>query len=158
MTAIEKVKEIIKTLLEKGIIRTSSSHIASPVFVVPKRNGELRLVIDYRRLNLITLQDQHPIHNITEQSLSLKGFKFFSQIDLNRGYYQIEVQPEDIPKTSFIMPFGQYEFLFMPFGLTNAPRTFQRAMNTLFHDLPYVRVYLDDILVMEKLKKFTIKI
>ncbi|KRH92533.1 putative transposable element [Pseudoloma neurophilia] len=80
--------------------------------------------------------------------MSLKGFSVFSQLDLNSVYHQILIAEEDVHKTSFVIPHGQFEYLKMPFGLSNAPRTFQRAMNRLLGHLRFVRVYLDDILIM----------
>ncbi|KRH93630.1 putative LTR transposable element, partial [Pseudoloma neurophilia] len=94
------------------------------------------------------LKDQHPIPNIQDQLLSLRGFKFFSKIDLNPGYCQIKINLADSHKTSFIMPFYQFEFVRMPFGITNAPKTFQNAINAILGNLPSVRVYLDYILIM----------
>ncbi|KAF9762926.1 Retrovirus-related Pol polyprotein from transposon [Nosema granulosis] len=118
------VKEEIQRLLDLDIIRKSSSPYASPAFPVGKKNGQIRLVIDYRGLNSKTVKLGYPFPNIQYSLMDLKGSEYFSQIDLNMGYYQIPVAKEDIPKTAFVLPFGQYEFLRMPFGLCNAPREF----------------------------------
>ena len=111
------------------------------------------MVTDYRRLNSLTIKDNHPIPKIQDQLISLRGQKYFSTIDLNSGYYQICMEPEDIHKTSFSLPFGQFEYIRMPFGLTNAPRTFQRAMTKLLGHLDFIRIYLDDILVIGKTRE-----
>ena len=146
--AIKKlVQNIITDLLNKGIIIKSYSPYSSPAFTVGKKNGDRRLVIDYRRLNNITITDQFPIPRIDELLLDLHGSYIFSQIDLNSGFYQINVAKEDQEKTAFCIMNGLYQFTKMPFGATNAPRSFQRAMKYLFGDLQYVKVYLDDLLI-----------
>ena len=137
----------IQRLLKQNIIRPSSSPYASPAFIVPKKDGTGRLVIDYRKLNRITVKEAFPIPQIEDQFLMLGNSSFFSQIDLNSGYHQLLMKDEDIFKTSFVLPNGQYEFLRMPFGLSNAPRTFQRSMNALFQNLPFVKIFIDDILI-----------
>jgi hypothetical protein len=103
--------------------------------------------VEYRQLNKQTIPTIYPIPKIHDYLQQLSGSKVFSQIDLNLGYYQISMKPEDIHKTSFMICNQQYEFLRMPFGLANAPRTFQRAMNNLFYDYDFVKVYLNEILV-----------
>ncbi|KRH93020.1 LTR retrotransposon [Pseudoloma neurophilia] len=145
---LEGLNKIIKELLEMKVMRPSNSPICSPAFVVPKKNKQLRLVVDYRKLNSLTKPDRHPIPNLQEQLMCLRGFSVFSQLDLNSGYHQILIAEEDVHKTLFVIPHGQFEYLKMPFGLSNAPRTFQRAMNRLLGHLRFVRVYLDDILIM----------
>ncbi|KAG0436847.1 Retrovirus-related Pol polyprotein from transposon 17.6 [Dictyocoela muelleri] len=146
-------KDLLKHLndLEKhGIIKKANPSFCAPAFVTRKKNGKLRLLIDYRELNKATVKRGHPIPSISTYLLDLKGSCYFSNIDLNKGYYQIPMKESDIEKTGFTLMNRSYVFLRMPFGLTNAPRTFQYAMTKIFSDLEYVKIYLDDILVHSK--------
>ena len=130
-----------------GIIRRSDSAWASPLHMVPKKDGGHRPCGDFRRLNSITTADLYPIPYLSDASHFLAGKKIFSKIDLIRGYHQIPVAAEDIPKTAIITPFGLYEFLRTPFGLKNAAQAFQRLMDQVGGDLDFIFIYLDDILI-----------
>ena len=144
------VKAEVAKLLELGVLRPSTSSFASSAFVIPKRSGEVRLVGDFRKLNSLTIPTRFPLPRIEDLLLSFQGMKFFSTLDLNSGYHQIAIQPEHIPRTAIILPFGLYEYVRMPFGVAYAPMTFQAGMQRLFGDFDFVRVYLDDILVVSK--------
>jgi hypothetical protein len=115
--------------------------------MVPKQDGSWRPCGDYRRLNLATVHDKYPLPSILDLSARLNGCRFFPCIDLVKGNHQVPMDPADIAKTAIIMPFGLFEYLFMPFGLTNAAQTFQRLMDRLFGQLPFVFTYLDDHLI-----------
>ena len=105
---------------------------------------------DFRRLNCNTEDDRYPIPRIHDFTAHLAGCTIFSKVDLVRGYHQVPVNPDDVPKTAVITPFGLFEFLRMPFGLKNAAQTFQRLMDSILQDLDFLFVYLDDILVASK--------
>ncbi|GBG80665.1 hypothetical protein CBR_g31125 [Chara braunii] len=139
-------------LLEKGWIRPSSSPYGAPVLFVRKKNKDLRLCIDYRKLNAQTIKNAGPLPCIDDLLERLGGAKFFSKLDLKLGYHQLEIRQEDRYKTAFKTRYGQFEWLVMPFGLTNAPATFQAAMTTEFRHMldQFVLIYLDDILVYSR--------
>lgn len=139
-------KEAVDNSLQQGILRHSDSPWASPIHMV-NQNGKWRMTVDYKRLNKITKNDRYPVPRLHDFSSNLSGCKVFSKIDLVKGYHQIPMAEEDISKTAVITPFGLFEFLRMPFGLMTAPQTFQRFMNSVFGDLDFVFVYIDDILI-----------
>lgn len=143
------VQEHISKLLKKGIIQESESSYASPVVVVRKSDGSIRLCVDYRKLNLKTKKDAFPLPRIDESFDALKGARHFSTIDLASGYHQVVMEESDRNKTAFTTPFGLFEYLRMPMGVCNGPATFQRLMQATMSDLIFdiMLVYLDDILV-----------
>ncbi|GBG62828.1 hypothetical protein CBR_g32411 [Chara braunii] len=149
---LEELRRQLDELLEKGWIRPSSSPFEAPLLFVPKKEGELRMCIDYRGLNAITTKNAEPLPRIDDLLDRVQGAKYFSKIDLKSGYHQIEVHPDDQYETAFRTKYGHYEFIVMPFGLTNAPTAFHRCMNDLFRPWldRFVVVYLDDILVFSK--------
>ncbi|KAM9741692.1 uncharacterized protein ACNS7B_012695 isoform 1-T1 [Menidia menidia] len=146
---LEAVREHLGDLFGAGIIRESKSPFSSPIVVVRKRNGSVRLCIDYRKLNLQTIKDAYALPNLEESFCALTGSKWFTVLDLKSGYYQIEMAEEDKAKTAFVTPLGFWEWNRMPQGITNAPSTFQRLMERCMGDLHLkeVLVFLDDIII-----------
>ncbi|XP_072293407.1 uncharacterized protein [Eucyclogobius newberryi] len=146
----EVVKDHINQLLEAQVIRESSSPYASPIALVRKKDGTLRLCVDYRQLNCRTRKDAFPLPRIEESLDSLTGARWFSTLDLASGYNQVPVSEKDRPKTAFCTPFGLFEWNRMPFGLCNAPSTFQRLMQRIFGSQQgqSLLLYLDDIIVL----------
>ncbi|KAL8089701.1 hypothetical protein AgCh_039255 [Apium graveolens] len=154
MTPVE-MKELAKQLqdlLEKGVIRPSVSPWGAPILFVKKKDGSMRLCIDYRELNKLTIKNKYPLPRIDDLFDQLKGAKYFSKIDLSSGYHQLKIKPEDIPKTAFRTRYGHYEFLVMSFGLTNAPAAFMDLMNRIFKEYldKFIIVFIDDILIYSK--------
>ena len=137
----------LTTMENLGIIRKSTSPYASPVVVVKKKDGSNRVCIDYRRLNKITVFDPHPTVPPAEVFQGMSGDKFFTKIDLSKGYWQIPVRQEDVPKTAFVTLDQHYEFLRMPFGMMNSGATLTRAVRELLSGMNNVVSYVDDILV-----------
>ncbi|CAI7879812.1 unnamed protein product [Closterium sp. NIES-53] len=152
---LEELRSQIDALLEKGFIRASTSPFAAPILFTPKKDVGLRMCIDYRALNRVTIKSRYPIPRTDDLLDQLRGAHYFSKIDLRGGYHQIRVFTDDCHKTAFRTRYGSYEFTVMPFGLTNAPSTFQLTMNRIFRDLldRCVIVYLDDILIFSKTRE-----
>ncbi|UYV61477.1 hypothetical protein LAZ67_1004996, partial [Cordylochernes scorpioides] len=148
----EEIAEQVKELLEHKLIRISDSPWAFPVVMVPKKDGNKRMCIDYRRLNEITLDDRQPLPHIQDIFDRLHGSRFFSTLDVAWGYWQIEMDPQSIQKTAFVTNDGHYEFLVMPFGLKNAASTFQRIIQHILGELLWKGTcsFQDDILVYTK--------
>lgn len=149
---LKAAKDEFAKLTDLGVVRPSKSPWASPIHLVPKGDS-WRICGDYRRLNNVTKKDRYPINHVDALRGLLYGKKVFSKMDLVRGYNQIPMDPDSIEKTAVITPFGLYEYMRMPFGLCNACQTFQRCMNTLFNQLPFVFVYIDDLLIFSDDKR-----
>ena len=146
---LTETKRQIDEYLHSNQISPSTSPFGSPILLVKKKDGTMRMCIDYRGLNDITVKNTFPIPRVDDLHDQLAHAKYFTKLDLFTGYHQIPIKPSDQHKTAFISRYGTYEFKVMPFGLSNAPATFQSAMHSLFHDLldKFVIVYLDDILI-----------
>ncbi|QQP52897.1 Galactose-1-phosphate uridylyltransferase [Caligus rogercresseyi] len=147
-------RETLNSLLESGIIRSSSSSWASPLhFVKKKQPGQWRMVGDYRALNAKTIPDKYPLPHMNDLASRLHGSKLYSKIDLCQAYYNIPVDEGDKHKTAITTPFGLYEFNYLPFGLRNAGSTFQRFMNKILNKFSFTFTYLDDILIFSSNKE-----
>jgi hypothetical protein len=142
----------LQELLDKGFICPNSSPWGCPALFVKKKDGSLKLCVDYRPLNAVTIKNKYPLPRIDVLFDQLAGAKVFSKIDLRSGYHQIKIRPCDIPKTAFSTRYGLYEYLVMSFGLTNAPGYFMYLMNLVFMTEldKFVVVFIDDILVYSK--------
>ena len=149
----EEVKQHLQEMVEVGAIRRSFSPWTSTVVIVRKKDGELRLCIDLRKLNNRTMKDGYALPRIDDTLDCLHGSKWFSTLDLKSGYWQVELEEEAKPLTAFTMgPLGFWECERMPFGLTNAPATFQRLMESCLGELhlSWCTIYLDDIIVFSQ--------
>jgi hypothetical protein len=149
---LAELKKQLQELLDKGFIRPSTSPWGCLALFVKKKDESLRMCVDYRPLNAVTIKNKYPLPRIDVLFDQLVGGKVFSKIDLRSGYHQIKICASDIPKTAFSTRYGLYEFLVMSFGLTNAPAYFMYLMNLVF--MPeldkFVVVFIDDILVYSK--------
>jgi hypothetical protein len=142
----------LEELLKKGYIHPSVSPRGAPVLFVKKKDGTLRLCIDFRQLNKVIVKNKYPLSRIDDLFNQLKGEKIFLKIDLRSGYHQVRIKDEDINKTAFRTRYGHYEFTVVLFGMSNAPVVFMCLMNGVFRDYldKFVTVFLDDILVYSK--------
>ena len=131
---LDELKTQLRELTDKGYIQPSVSPFGAPVLFVPKKDGGVRMCVDYRALNRVTVHNRYPLPRIEDLLDRLQGAKFFTKIDLRSGYHQIRVHPADVPKTAFRTRYGHFEFLVLPFGLTNAPATFMHLMHSIFRE------------------------
>jgi hypothetical protein len=149
---LAELKVQLNELLDKRYIHPSSSPWGCPALFVKKKDQSLRLCVDYRPLNVITIKNKYPLPCINILFDQLMGVRVFSKVDLCLGYHQIKIRREDVPKTAFSTRYGLYEYLVMSFGLTNALAHFMYLMNSVFMpDLDkFVMVFIDDILIYSK--------
>ena len=157
MTIVElkELKFQLQELLEKGFIRPSVSPWGAPMLFVKKKDGTLRLCVEYRQQNKMTVKNKYPLPRIDDLLNQLKDASVFLKIDLRSGYHQLRIKDADVHKTAFRMRYGHYEFLVMLFRLTNETTTFMDLMNRVFRPYVYqfVVVFIDDILVYSKDRK-----
>ncbi|GBO45434.1 Retrovirus-related Pol polyprotein from transposon 297 [Araneus ventricosus] len=146
----EEAKRLVKEMVDNRTIEESSGPWASPIVLVQKKDGSTRFCVDYRKLNEITIKDSYPLPRIDDTLDALNGSECFSTLDLQSGYWQVEIQPEDKEKTAFTTGQGLWQFKVMPFGLCNALATFERLMETVLRGLTSEAclVYLDDIIIV----------
>ncbi|GJW48899.1 reverse transcriptase domain-containing protein [Tanacetum coccineum] len=149
---MQELSNQLKEFQEKGFIRPSHSPWGEPVLFVKKKDGALRMCIDYRELNKLTIKNRYPLPRIDDLFDQLQGACCFSKIDLRLGYHQLRVRDEDIPKTAFRIRYGHFEFTVMTFGLTNAPAVFMDLMNHVCKSYldKFVIMFIDDILIYSK--------
>ena len=148
----EALREYLEENLRKGFIRPSNSPAGAPILFAKKKDGSLRLCVDYRGLNKITRKNRYPLPRINDLLDQLRNARVFTKLDLRAGYYNVRIAPGDEWKTTFRTCYGSFEYLVMPFGLTNAPASFQYFMNDIFRDMTddFVIIYLDDILIFSR--------
>ncbi|KAJ1601070.1 hypothetical protein NDA14_006730 [Ustilago hordei] len=156
---MSELRRYLDENLEKGFIRPSKSPARSPVLFVPKKDGGLRLCVDYRGLNEITVKNRAPLPLIEEQLFLLRKARIYTKLDLRAAYNLIRIAKGDEWKTAFGTQLGLYEYLVMPFGLANAPAHFQSFINDIFRDIIgiYVVVYLDDFLIFSDTEEVHVK-
>jgi hypothetical protein len=149
---LEEFRKQLKELLDAGQIQPSKSPYGAPVLFQKKHDGSLRMCIDYRALNKLTVKNKYPIPLIADLFDQLGDARWFTKLDLRSGYYQVRIAEQDVPKTACVTRYGSYEFFVMPFGLTNAPATFCTLMNKVLQPFldRFVVVYLDDIVVYSR--------
>jgi hypothetical protein len=148
----EELKELkvqLEELLAKGYIKLNKSTYGAPVLFLHKKDGMLRMFVNYRTLNKVTMKNRYPLSRIDDLFDQLLEVKVFNRIDLRSEHYQIQIAKGDEEKTTCHTRYGSYEFMVMPFGLTNAPTTFCTLMNDIFWEWfdDFMVVYIDDILV-----------
>ena len=150
-----EIKRQIKEMLDKGIIRPSTSPCSSPIVLIPKKYGTWHMCVDFRALNKITEKNRYPLPRIDYFLDQLKEANFFTKLDLRSGYHQVRIAESDIWKTAFKTKQGLFEWLVIPFGLCNAPETFMHVMDNVVHPFidDFVIVYLDYILIFNKTRE-----
>jgi hypothetical protein len=152
---LKELQMQLEELLKKGYIRPSVSPWGAPVLFVKKKDGTLRLCIDFRQLNKYTIKNKYPLPRIDDLFDQLRGAKIFSKIDPRARYHQVTIKEEDIHKTTFRTRYGHYEFVVVLFGLTNAPVVFMCLMNGIFRNYldKFFIVFLDEILIYSKFEE-----
>ncbi len=147
----QTLKQEVERLCKAGVLKkVNRSEWAAPTFIIPKKDGTVRFISDFRELNKRIKRKPYPIPKIQDLLLKLEGFQYATSLDLNMGYYHIELSPFSKQLCTIVLPFGKYEYQRLPMGLCNSPDIFQEKMSSLFGDLEYVRAYIDDILCITK--------
>ena len=141
----------VKRLVQIGVLKKiNRSEWAAPTFIIPKKDGTVRFISDFREVNKRIKRKPYPIPNIHDLLLKLEGFQYGTSLDLNMGYYHIELSPDSKRICTIVLPWGKYEYQRLPMGLSNSPDIFQDKMSTLMAGLEFVRTYIDDLLVISK--------
>ena len=139
----------VERLCKAGVLKkVNQSEWAAPTFIIPKKDGSVRFISDFRELNKRIKRKPYPIPKIQDMLLKLEGFQYATSLDLNMGYYHIELSPHSKRLCTIVLPWGKFEYQRLPMGLCNSPDIFQEKMSTLMQDLEYVRAYIDDLLVI----------
>ena len=146
---LRELRKQLTELLDSGYIQPSKAPYGAPVLFQQKQDGGLRMCVDYRALNKVTIKNKYPVPLVQDLFDRLCKASYFTKLDLRSGYWQVRIAEGDEEKTTCVTRYGSFQFLVMPFGLTNAPATFCNLMNDVFHDFidHFVVVYLDDIVV-----------
>ncbi len=145
-------QKLLQDMLKRNIVQPSTSPWAAPVVLIRKKNGTLRFCVDYRKLNAVTRKDAYPLPRVDDALDTLAGSCWFTTLDMISGYWQVELHPDDKPKSAFATPDGLFEFNVLPFGLCNGPATFQRLMDSVLAGLQWSSclVYVDDVIIPGK--------
>ena len=147
----ETIKREVNRLVELGVLKkVNRSQWAAPTFIIPKKNNTVRFISDFRELNKRIKRKPFPIPHIQDMLLNLEGFQWATSLDLNMGYYHIELSPFSKELCTIVLPFGKYEYQRVPMGLCNSPDIFQEKMSELMEGLDFVRTYIDDLLSLTK--------
>jgi hypothetical protein len=147
----QTLRHEVDRLCEIGVLKkVNRSEWAAPTFIIPKKDGTVRFISDFRELNKRIKRKPFPIPKIQDLLLKLEGFQYATSLDLNMGYYHIELSPDSKRLCTIVLPWGKYEYQKLPMGLSNSPDIFQEKMSSLMGDLEYVRTYIDDLLVTTK--------
>ena len=145
------LRQEVERLCKIGVLKkVNRSEWAAPTFIIPKKDGSVRFISDFRELNKRIKRKPYPIPKIQDLLIRLEGFQYATSLDLNMGYYHIELSPDSKKLCTIVLPFGKYEYQRLPMGLCNSPDIFQEKMSELMCDLEYIRVYIDDLLVLTK--------
>jgi hypothetical protein len=147
----QTLRHEVDRLCEIGVLKkVNRSEWAAPTFIIPKKDGTVRFISDFRELNKRIKRKPFPIPKIQDLLLKLEGFQYATSLDLNMGYYHIELSPDSKRLCTIVLPWGKYEYQKLPMGLSNSPDIFQEKMSSLMGDLEYVRTYIDDLLITTK--------
>jgi Reverse transcriptase (RNA-dependent DNA polymerase) len=148
---LETLKAKVQRLCDLGVLkRVNRFEWAAPTFIIPKKDGSVRFISDFRELNKRIKCRPYPIPKIQNLLLQLEGFQYATSLDLNMGYYHIELNADAKNLCTIVLPFGKFEYQWLPMGLCNSPDVFQEKMYNLMINLEYVRAYIDDLLVTTK--------
>ncbi len=147
----QTLRHEVDRLCQIGVLKkVNRSEWAAPTFIIPKKDGSVRFISDFRELNKRIKRKPFPIPKIQDLLLKLEGFQYATSLDLNMGYYHIELSPDSKRLCTIVLPWGKYEYQKLPMGLCNSPDIFQEKMSTLMGDLEFVRTYIDDLLITTK--------